>query len=939
MTVIAKTAQELAACTPSGSGQTAHPCSKVVPFYPLRYAVEPNQAGGFAYDHANLERGFPALKGMRYTLRGLRDDDGYLYIYDPDNREQIICFVYRSPDGATNGGQARPAQFQRLPLDRQFKPIELAGKPLGFPYIPAYDHDPKQVVIWFADTLLTPARLKAFQADTNGIRTQLGTPVNVTPWIAAFKKSPQPDAAPSVKHTLRLDDLASQHAVGLDGKPVPWSEYQQGAQLPTAADMAMAQGPGSARLAVVLYDPVGVMSEMSHSVGQVLNGWGEYNIASQRGLWASAAVDALLNQAGSKAYNNTFDNDPVGSAVRGTGATGGAVLEVNGRAQAAANAAKAQRRAFIDDEARQAFLKQDAKTRAQWQADLDQATAVLWVWWNYTGRGSWAPSLGHYDTREAFNFRAMRGAIARCILGLACHEEGAKALANQLLPDGPTGVLYYAMLGFPGQIDYVDALRKVVPVVGDMTASNAMKAVGEILEKVPADSASQELARVILPLLRKKGIINAAEAFPGTRYARMLELLDGNLLLRQPTPLDQVPGVLLKDAHGSGISPFRRLKTRRTRISLAVEESLDLYRSVPYQGNATVSPEIVKGLSARVSMWHKIKVGGSALGVYIAADNLLNAVNALGTDGLTLATALDIGTNAAVSVSAGAAMQSAVLSVKAQRDALVAAKATINPNIDTAIKFADRLAIGAAGVAGFLGGFKTARDATGQHGNVLGWSIVSATVQFSEAGIAAAYVFGKKLATRFSIEALGAVAGFEAGPIGWAILGLDILNTAITAYNKQQATEQAVTDWLDQCFWGKHLTFPTMDAERLAFCRLSQEPYIDADRHITQKLSTVAIPGVGPILASHLPARTLTVVFPGWRPQISAYTVTQHREVNALGVEQSLNALGAVELRDGAGYLTFDTQTQFGETAVIYWPNGFSDPAIRFELPRKKEKL
>jgi len=167
MTVITKTAQELDACTPSGSAKTAHNCTKVIPFYPLRYAVQPHEGGGLAYNHANLEKGFPALKGMRYVLRGLRDDDGFLYIYAPDNREQIICFVYTSPDNGATGSQRRPAQFQRLSLNQKFEPEELAGKSLSFPYIPAYDHDPEQVVIWFADTMQTSDKLKAFKNDTD----------------------------------------------------------------------------------------------------------------------------------------------------------------------------------------------------------------------------------------------------------------------------------------------------------------------------------------------------------------------------------------------------------------------------------------------------------------------------------------------------------------------------------------------------------------------------------------------------------------------------------------------------------------------------------------------------------------------------------------------------------------------------------------------------
>ncbi|KML15842.1 MULTISPECIES: hypothetical protein [Burkholderia] len=101
-----------------------------------------------------------------------------------------------------------------------------------------------------------------------------------------------------------------------------------------------------------------------------------------------------------------------------------------------------------------------------------------------------------------------------------------------------------------------------------------------------------------------------------------------------------------------------------------------------------------------------------------------------------------------------------------------------------------------------------------------------------------------------------------------------------------------------------------------------------------ERLSKIAIPGLGPILASRMPARTITVAFPGWLPQASEYKLTQHRDIKALGKEQEFGDPSQVKLVDGVGYLTFDTSTSMGATMVEYYPNAFSDPDLVFPVEK-----
>jgi len=927
MTAIAKTPQEIAACTASQSAQGAHSCNKVIPFYPLRYAVAPAAKGGFAYSHPNLEKGFPALDGYQYVLRSLRDDDGFLYIFDPDNREQIICFVYRSPDGDTNGGERRPAQFQRLQLDKKFKAIELVGSPLPFAYIPAYDHTPKKVVVWFADTLQSPEKLKDFRNNSNRIRAELGTEIDLAPWIAAFKTKANPDAAPTVKHTLRMDDLAAQQAVGLDGKPVPWSEYPQGTRLPSAAAMALAQGPGSARLAVALYDPIGLLSELGKRVGVALEEWNTYNEVSQRALWASKAADVLLDHAFRKAYNASYDSDIVVSATRGTGATGGAILRAADEARRRGEIARKKRGDYLNDDLRQEFLKNDKLARTRLLKNLNRNSEPSWIWWQYRGAGAWAPALALYDLTDSDNFCALRGAIARGVLALAYHEQGSAALANQLLPDGPTGVFYYAMLGYPGIDNYVDAARKVAPVAADQAAGAAMEHLEKLFRKVPPDAASQQLSQVAMALLGKKGLARP-ERFPGSTYARMFEVMDGAGLGRVNVKLGALPDALRKDMGIKGKMPFRLSK-----LSTAMEEAMAYYLAQAAKFEPQARGEYVKGLGKRLSLWHGIKLGAGALGIWISTVNLANAVKKLGpTDGLTVANLLDAGSNVGVVAASGYALQSASFAVKEQR-AILAGNKQAAELAKTAGEKADRLMIGWTSAAAFIGGFKATLDQRGQHGNVRSYTMIDAGVQFAEAGFGAAWLYSKRyVGKRFGGELLASLSRLRGGQVGLILFAADIAHTLLNGYIEQAKAEQKVTDWLDQCLWGRHPKFETNDEERRAFMALSMEPRIETDLRMIERLNKVAIPGLGPILASRMPARTITVTFPGGLPQASAYELKQHRNMNALGTEQAFDDPSRVKLIDGVGYLTFDTSTLMGDTVVRYWPNAFSDPEIDFEV-------
>ena len=949
MTVIAKTPRELSASTTSGSCQSTRNCVKVLPFFPLRYAVAPAEKGGYAYNHPNLENGFPALDGAQYVLRGLRDDDGYLYIHDPDNREQILCFVYRSTDGSTNGGQRGPAKFQRLQLDDEFRATALVGELLPFPYIPAYEHKPALVSIWFADTLLSPRKLTAFLGNTNNLRSVLATEVNLVPWLTAFEENTNPEIAPSVRHTIRLEDVTSQQAVGLDGKTIPWSEYPHGSLLPTTADMSMAQGPGSARFAVVLHDPVGLLSELSAMIAPAITEWAEYNAYSQRALWVSKVADSLLDPLYRKAYEDSYNGDLAVRGSRGTSATGYPRLRAVAEAERAGNAARDKRRKFLDDDARQEFLKNDLAARDRLMKSISQRTEPLWKWWNYAGAGSWGPSLTLYDLEDDFSFRAMRGAIARCVLALAYHEKGSQALADQLLDYGPIGVFHYAMLGHPAIAQYVnapafaqttaqdnsDVVVKTASLSLEQAASAALKELDALFKSVPPDAASQQISQITLGLLGKKGLL-APERFPGSRYSRMLEVLDGSIAVSAPVLLDEVPNKLRQTLQVKGLTPFRR-----TKLNAVISESMPFFEAHAASVKETERIEHFRGLERRISLWHGLKLGASTLGMWGSAVNLSTAIKRLGQhDGDVIARLLDVGNNAAGTVASGYGVQSAMQYVAMQRAAIRAnGLAASVSNVATTL--AERRMIGALSVSALAGALKAGGDQLDARGKVRTYIIIDSLMQFSEAAVAAAYLFGGKWGEMFGIAALTKFSSRPPGPVGVGLVAFDVLRTLWGSYVEGQKSEQKVCDWLEHCLWGNHPQWDSPGKERLEFTRLHQEPRIETDMLFNEQLGKATIPVIGPVLVSLMPVRTVTVLLPGWLPQASAYALTQYKNFGSQGKEQGygdpnkereFGDPSKVKLVDGVGYLTVETATLIGDTVLTYWPNAFSDPEVSFTV-------
>ena len=938
MIVISKTARELSNCTASDSAESSRQCNKVIPFYPLRYALAPAEKAGYAYTHKNLERGFPVLASSQYVLRSLRDDDGFLYILDPDNREQILCFVYRSQDGETNGGKRRPASFQRLQLDEAFRATGLVGELLPFPYIPAYHHDPKIVTIWFADTLLSARKLTAIHDGSTAALGTFGTSIDLTPWLTAFAQDLNPGQAPEVPHTLRLEDIADQKPIGLDGATVPWSEYADGVLAPSVAAMRMAQGPGSARLAVVLHDPVGMASELNHRIDGVLQQWSTYNEHAARLRWVSDAIEALGNNVAREAELQTLSNDAVGSALP-PGVTGGAANAARARAYEKGLAAK--RKLFmesVDEKARAEFLKNDVPTVGRYQEWLNAAAADLVPWGTtYNGPGALSATVANlYDWTDPTNFAAGRAAVVRTLFGLICCTPGTQALTQQLTPDGPREgtLLAYALTGYP-KISAWAATRRVFEATSDHLATQALNDLGVLVKEVMPDPASRQLTALAMLALTNGKSSMTGSAIWSSRYAALFEAAEGRLAIPQQIATRDIPELLRREANLTG-----PVKFRISPLAQGAKDYVNIMRLTSALQDAEVAHlrKAAPTITKKLSLWHGAKIGLSGLSVLTSVTNTANALNELvTTDQSALVNCLNVTGNLLAIEGAGKGLTAAVLSRQHDLAALNGKRAEAEALKKLASR-ADRWAIALVAGASLVTAFKDKHSLDSRGSTEKSVTTVGIRIQEASAAIGFSYLGAKmwtqgatelaaKIALQKSAERVAfaaverAAIWFAGAPIALILAALQVAH----AWNQSRADKAKITDWISHGCLGLS---PALDgkAEQQKYHELFLSPRIDT----SVKVGNVVLESILPRFGAPRTQREVVVWLPGWQPQISAYKIVQHVAFG-LFEEDSFDDPSAVRVVKGNGYVQVGARNLLGNTVVRYWPNGFTQPDLVLE--------
>ncbi len=393
---------------------------------------------------------------------------------------------------------------------------------------------------------------------------------------------------------------------------------------------------------------------------------------------------------------------------------------------------------------------------------------------------------------------------------------------------------------------------------------------------------------------------------------------------------------------GHGVNGFRPRTVERAAGAL-----VEVYDSEEVQAQLDQSTK----LSTRLRFWHNAKLGLGGLGLFASAYSANAAFKALGREnGLTFANSLDAGGKVLGLGVGGSAMLKRAYYEK-QRDLALSRrdKAAAEQSDALARSFERRAILAAAAVAAMIAIKDAGNAISAEEGKAAAISAASASVQAVAASIGGLQFAGKinaeflekwGVSRLLALRGAAAVARIGSGPIGWTLLVLEGAYTVLRTWHDKVADEQKITDWVARSMWGTGQSdkwfgdkalppFADDMEEQREFYRLFQQPRIETD--IDELKALQAATPLGMIVNDGLPdgLRAITVALPGWQPQISHYKVTQQQAAK-LGElhagSRTYDDPALIKLIGGVGYLTLNTNTLIGKTAVEYRPNGFTDP-------------
>ncbi|HIH2756810.1 TPA: hypothetical protein ACYLM8_003680 [Burkholderia lata] len=935
---------------------------RLLAIYPLRYAVlrHPFPVEQFptldVSPYADLGKGY--YRGVR-ELR-TRTHVYLLYTEDGDFKHKH----YEVIDGVQFSEVVDvPTATERVTADEsgnaivELPPISAAH---GFVTAPLPTADRKigdAVYLLTCDTPLTAAVLGKLARDEDGLRTATATEIKL-------KGSSQQS------HTLSIADLKKVPALEDDEekrlKLIEWSESQPQDMLGAATieQVCLRRNRQSGQqqehyppIAVVLRDPVGVMSELGHITGTYvleLQAWSDREQIPRKAM-VSRWIDALAQQKARSVELETVNNDPIGAAIPG-GVGGGAANAARDRAYRAGLEARRERLSHIRDKERLAFMSSYEKEQQTYLDNISGAAALATRMYNVI-KPQHDAVMRLYDETDVESFICLRRAVTYSLSVLACDPEGHKILETMLPEAGPTGLMERALMGYP---DFGAAINAATTQQGSMVALGLeVDKVLALAKTVPADDASRALAAVVAQLV-VGGRLRSAAVFERSPYFVALQLMGGTVINRESVELRNAGKWLLEKNGGQPVHGFRPYTLARH-----ANEMVQLYKS---EAVKTELDSYVDAVRSRVNFWHALKFGVGTIGVYLGTRNLQEVVDRLGekdgsvlVNSLTLASGM-LATGSAIAVLGETGHQ------RRQGGALGKGNAAA---ADAAEKLADRYgnwAVGLLALSAATASFKELRNAfNASSGKQAGGYVVGGALQGAASTLGGLHLLGRlysqesKLGLRLVplLEAAGRGSGavgraarvafaatrLGSGPVGWTLLAIEVAYQVVSAWNERTVKEDKVTDWLARGIWGigvrrrwlrgdENLTPFTSLEETTGFYQFFMEPRVETNVAVLRTLGSVLIPGWmdynlrrhGSTLPSD--ARTVTVALPGWQPQVGRYEIVQYNEFKMTGIQRTLNDPDLVKLKDGIGYVSYPTDTLGGDIHVKYWPNAFAEPDV-----------
>ena len=885
-------------------------CKKVIPIYPVRYAVMPSKKAEYLYAaNKSLKQDFATLHKASYCLRSLRKN-AYVYIYDPDARHPWSCF-YIDEQG-----------FYRRNIDKNTGKLTRAdNKPFTYIYADAHEHKPKKVYIGYTDSPYTKKIMEGVEVEGGKLKATIMQEIDLGTWTDAadanWKATKTPlSKAPSVKHTFLTNELEKLNLDYSTKYNTHWSE-EEGLTLNIGNIKAGQVGANKKlQLTVALYDAVGIASELSHLVGLEVANFNHYLDANSRKAWVSSIIDELSEKAGWRAFHHVQMNNTMDALMRSGVQKGGALDTERAATYKQEQAAQASKisvfKSYGQEVKRKAFMvsyekEVKALKKAIEVAGKDHTNFLC----NYA-EGGLFQNLMSYDPEDNFSFIGLRSSFARCIDGLPASKAGIDFAKTQLDPNNPTDMFYIVMLGNPVIRKYIEIkddaesdkayinVKGYVNKARDAFVDMKLAALNALLEEIPADEASKTISRVIMSSMLSSGAFPPMASFMKSVYPSTLEAFEGVLSNVKSMSLED----LIEQVHQSKTTakPHFRYTTNPQLLKQPIKVHVT-------QAVAPTPEQVARRADVlqRTKFWANVKIGISGLGTALGAFSTYEAFAKLNRDDRNvLVNSIGLSTSALATTSGVVGVRQVIYEKRGSLAAGDNAKAKYKGLAD---KF-ERRALGLLALAAIMAGIKDVVlaantsnkkrqaayiGAAGAQMTIAGIATYQLTTKLAEAGnqTAVRIVSSKavKSSTEFFAKTAARVLGRFTPTLFVASLIIEAIAYGLETYAEAHDDDE-ILEWISHSIWGTNPDKSWDDAK---------EKYELNRLYITPKVKKLSM----------INWSDFQVILPGYNSQTSDYTVKKG----------STKLKGVLTDKKGIAVVTFKDIENWGDIVVDYWPD------------------
>ncbi|MEK2606017.1 toxin VasX [Burkholderia arboris] len=445
-------------------------CERGVPVYPLRYGIADQAPDKTVFSTLGTD-GYPALTaGRAYGLRVLRPGS---YVY--------LCYFENGRMWTQHYQVTEQVRFARIWWRKADDDHDAPGRlsepdtAVAKPYLLAPE-TAETVYVLAADTVLTHDTLWRIETNKDGLRDKLATTVKPANGVG------QPHAFNAALLGNATRELVPPAVYGVPMQ-YTWSEISLPDGVPgygailTAMSIATAPRKDITPLAVVLQDPIGVVSELHHL--------------------AADAVKAKARYEGKHAHklqSAKYIADYFAAAQQ--------------RAQRSPDVAKvvARQRDLIDYNGAIAFPAKHANQLSEFDTRITIAVSDVVAWVKHLGKPRrLGAALSCFDLTVLCNARDYEKAVFQCLGALVHTDEGQKTLADIVEMSADESPYWLALInGSQVLMERVkdktlDIARNVFDVVDkfleEHAATPATNALIGLLQALPPERSADVLVR------------------------------------------------------------------------------------------------------------------------------------------------------------------------------------------------------------------------------------------------------------------------------------------------------------------------------------------------------------------------------------------------------------------------------------------------------------